>query len=69
MATTGELKAIIQQLELVDIGDAALYLGEEAMIPEETPLSPENAFAFLATAEEHLTSCNAISTSCSTAHL
>ncbi len=30
MATTGELRAIIEELELIDIGDAASYLGEEA---------------------------------------
>ena len=30
MATTGELRAIIEELQLVDIGDAASYLGEEA---------------------------------------
>ena len=29
MATTGELRMIIQELQLVDIGDAASYLGEE----------------------------------------
>ena len=29
MATTGELRAIIEELQLVDIGDAASYLGEE----------------------------------------
>lgn len=29
MATTGELRAIIQELQLVDAGDAASYLGEE----------------------------------------
>jgi len=29
MATTGELRAIIEELELVDIGDAASYLGAE----------------------------------------
>ncbi len=29
MTTTGELYAIIEELELVDIGDAASYLGEE----------------------------------------
>ncbi|MDQ2717066.1 MAG: hypothetical protein M3Z08_19355 [Chloroflexota bacterium] len=66
MATTGELKAIMQQLELVDIGDAALYLGEEVMTLEEAPLSTENAFAFLATAEEHIASCNAFPVGCST---
>ncbi|MBA2287554.1 MAG: hypothetical protein H0W02_18930 [Ktedonobacteraceae bacterium] len=69
MATTGELKAIMQQLEMVDIGDAALYLGEEAMVPEETLLSTENAFAFLTTVEEHLAPRNAFPISCSTSHL
>jgi len=29
MATTGELRAIIEELQLIDIGDAASYLGEE----------------------------------------
>jgi hypothetical protein len=31
MATTGELRAIVEELELVDIGDAATYLGEESL--------------------------------------
>jgi hypothetical protein len=31
MATTGELRAIIEELQLVDIGDAASYLGEEGV--------------------------------------
>ena len=35
MATTGELRAIIEELELVDIGDAASYLGEEEMLMED----------------------------------
>ena len=35
MATTGELRAIIEELELVDIGDAANYLGEEADTDEK----------------------------------
>jgi hypothetical protein len=29
MATTGELRIIIEELELEDVGDAASYLGEE----------------------------------------
>jgi hypothetical protein len=29
MTTTGELRAIVEELELVDVGDAASYLGEE----------------------------------------
>ena len=32
MATTGELRAIIEELQLVDIGDAASYLGEEGVV-------------------------------------
>jgi hypothetical protein len=36
MTTTGELHAIVEELELVDIGDAASYLGEEAAETEET---------------------------------
>jgi hypothetical protein len=35
MVTTGELRAIIQELHLVDLGDAASYLGEEAQVVEE----------------------------------
>ena len=31
MATTGELRAIIEELQLIDVGDAASYLGEEAL--------------------------------------
>jgi hypothetical protein len=30
MATTGELRVIMQELQLIDVGDAASYLGEEA---------------------------------------
>jgi hypothetical protein len=41
LATTGELRAIIEALELVDIGDAASYLGEEFMMVEESPV-PEH---------------------------
>jgi hypothetical protein len=35
MTTTGELYAIVEELELVDIGDAATYLGEEGAEEEE----------------------------------
>ena len=41
MVTTGELRAIIQDLQLVDIGDAADYLGEEATVAKELPLSAQ----------------------------
>jgi len=42
MATTGELRAIMQELELVDIGDAASYLGEEKTMVEEAPVSVQS---------------------------
>ncbi len=39
MATTGELRAIIEELQLVHIGDAASYLGEEVTMGEESIVS------------------------------
>jgi hypothetical protein len=44
MATTGELRAIIEELELVDIGDAASYLGEEAGCEEKFLVSEQTAW-------------------------
>lgn len=41
MATSGELRAIIQELQLIDIGDAGSYLGEEATVEEESSVSVE----------------------------
>ena len=38
MATTGELRAIIEELQLVDIGEAASYLGEEIIVEEEASI-------------------------------
>jgi hypothetical protein len=35
MATTGELRTIIEELQLVEIGEAASYLGEEIIVEEE----------------------------------
>ncbi|MDQ6662646.1 MAG: hypothetical protein M3Z24_16985 [Chloroflexota bacterium] len=43
MATTGELQAIIQDLHLIEIGDAASYLGEEGTVEEEFPFSAQDA--------------------------
>ncbi len=37
MATTGELRAIIEDLELIDVGEAASYLGEDTPNDEEEP--------------------------------
>ena len=53
MATSGELRAIIQELQLVDIGDAASYLGEEATVEEESSI-PVETFALLTTHANHL---------------
>ena len=53
MVTTGELRAIIEELQLVDIGDAASYLGEEAMVGEESLVSAQAAsFSVLITIED-----------------
>ena len=57
MATTGELRAIIQELQLVDIGDAASYLGEEVTVEEES-CNPVEAFALLAANTIHLAVCD-----------
>ena len=40
MTTTSELRAIVEDLELVDIGDAASYLGEETAGIDEIPREP-----------------------------
>ena len=43
MATTGELRAIIEELQMIDIGDAASYLGEENVGTEEATVSADEA--------------------------
>ncbi len=43
MATTGELQAIIEELQLIDVGDAASYLGEEAALAAEAAPGPDLA--------------------------
>ncbi len=35
MTTTGELRAIIEELELEDVGDADSYLGEDSQIVDD----------------------------------
>ncbi len=51
MTTTGELRAIIEDLELVDAGDAASYLGEEAANLEALPVSETAALGFTSNLE------------------
>ncbi len=65
MATTGELRTIIQDLHLVDIGDAASYLGEEALVEEESTV-PVQPGLVLVTETTHLATCDC--TSCDLTH-
>ena len=64
MTTTGELRAIIEELQLVDIGDAASYLGEEAMVEDESLVSAQPLFLPAITAGQlmHTASSSAEST-------
>ncbi len=59
MATTGELRTIIQELQLVDVGDAASYLGEEKMVEEESTV-PVESLLLLTVNAEHLVPCNCV---------
>ena len=45
MTTTKELHAIVEELELIDIGDAASYLGEESTLEEKTSSSNMKVFS------------------------
>ena len=65
MATTGELRTIMQELELVDIGDAASYLGEETTMVEEAPVSAQSILMTV-TNTMHLASCSDSSCDCVT---
>jgi len=57
MTTTGELRAIIQELQLVDIGDAASYLGEETSVVAESSVTVQPA-SVLAMNAHHLATCD-----------
>jgi hypothetical protein len=57
MATTGELRAIMQELKLIDIGDAASYLGEETTMVEEVPISVQPILVTV-TNTMHLATCS-----------
>lgn len=68
MATTGELRAIVQELHLVDVGDAESYLGEEALTKEEAPAPPEELIPVeLVSDSAHLATCDC--TSCDLVHV
>ncbi len=57
MATTGELRAIMQELDLIEIGDAASYLGEEVFVVDELPVSVQ-ATVILVTTDTYLATCD-----------
>ena len=65
MATTGELRAIMQELELIDIGDAASYLGEETTLVDEAPISVQPILVTVTNAL-HLATCTDSSCDCVT---
>ena len=68
MTTTGELRAIVQELHLVDVGDAESYLSEEALTKEESPTSLEEFIPVeLVTDSAHLAMCDC--TSCDLVHV
>jgi hypothetical protein len=59
MATTGELRAIVQELHLVDVGNAESYLGGEIGVEEESPVSPGVVIPFgMVHDSNHLATCN-----------
>ena len=71
MATTGELRAIIQELLLVDVGDAESYLGEETLetlVEEETAVTVEALTSLILVSDSaHLATCDC--TSCDLVHI
>ena len=56
MATTGELRAIIEDLELIDIGEAVSYLGEDVLDeegePDMTALNLARCLSYIASKEQ-----------------
>lgn len=58
MATTGELRAIIEELQMVDIGEAASYLGEETIEGEDSIVTVQQA-ALACHIEVQQTTCTA----------
>ena len=57
MVTSGELRAIIEDLQLVDIGDAVDYLEEEATVAKELPSSAQRPVTGTQTTG-HLSECD-----------
>ena len=55
MATTGELRAIIEELQMVDIGVAASYLGEEIIVGEDSIVTVQQAALTCNISVQHIT--------------
>lgn len=53
MATTGELRAIIEELQLVDIGEAASYLGEDIIVEEEVNVTQQTALSCIISVQQN----------------
>jgi hypothetical protein len=60
MATTGELRAIIEELQLIDAGDAASFLGEEAEVEESLVPDQQDGCVQTGSSYNH-TSCTELS--------
>jgi hypothetical protein len=55
MATTGELRTIIEELQLVDIGEAASYLGEEIIVEDESIVTvPQTALSCIISVQQNM---------------
>ncbi|GER88510.1 hypothetical protein KDW_26720 [Dictyobacter vulcani] len=56
MTTTGELRSIIEELELVDVGDAVTYLDEDDQnvgdVPDMTALNLASCLQYIAGSSE-----------------
>ena len=57
MATACELRTIMQELHLIEIGDAASYLGEDAIVVDESPVSVP-ATVILVTTDTYIATCD-----------
>lgn len=53
MATTGELRAIIEELQLIDAGDAASFLGEEEGAEESLVLEQQEGLPQTGSSNDH----------------
>lgn len=56
MATTGELRAIVEELQLIDAGDAASFLGEETEAEESLVPDQQDGSVQTGSSSNH-TSC------------